>query len=172
MKLIQVAGYSNSGKTTLIEKLVARLKDQRKKVSVIKHHGHKNRLFALDTGKDSARFREAGAAGTTVVAGNKLQVHFENEANWSLADALKFQQFFNTDIVIIEGFKKEPFPKVVIVRREEDLQLLDRLENIHVILFWEKIILPLELNVPHFYINDFDLFFDWLMNNILEEKNE
>ncbi|WP_216831300.1 molybdopterin-guanine dinucleotide biosynthesis protein B [Alkalihalobacterium elongatum] len=172
MKIIQVAGFSNSGKTTLIEKLVVRLQNEDIRVSVIKHHGHENRLATLDNGKDSARFREAGAQGTTVVAGNTVQIHFNNENKWSVDDALRLQQFINIDVVIIEGFKTEPFPKVVIIRRDDDLQLLKQLENIQAVLLWDNIKLTTQLKVPTFLLDDIDVFFNWFMNNVLEENDE
>ncbi|OLO26852.1 molybdopterin-guanine dinucleotide biosynthesis protein B [Alkalihalophilus pseudofirmus] len=168
LEIIQVAGFSNSGKTTLIENIVKSLKELNKSVSVIKHHGHENRLVALDAGKDSAKFRDAGATGTTVVAGNTIQMHFDQEKSWSVSDALRFQQFLNIDVVIIEGFKQEPFPKVVIVRREEDVQLLQQLKNIQVIIVWNNIKLQGNFGVPIFVIDEFDEFFEWLMNNWLE----
>lgn len=170
MKLIQVAGYSNSGKTTLIEKLITSLKGIDMRVSVIKHHGHKNRLAALDAGKDSARFRESGATGTTVVAGHTVQMHFNHEANWSIEDALKLQEFLNIDIVIIEGFKTEPFPKIVIVRKAEDIELLEQLENIQAVLLWKNIKLPTTIGVPTFLLDDFESFFSWFINGVLGGK--
>ena len=165
MKILQIAGYSNSGKTTLIQNLIKHL-GKEKKVSVIKHHGHENQLTALDTGKDTGKFRNAGAASTTVVAGTTIQMHFDSNKKWTVQDVLTFQSFIHTDLVIIEGFKKEAFPKIVLIREEGDLHLLHELTNIISVIIWDPSYrTKINLTTPIFLLEEQDHLFKWLPQN-------
>ena len=114
MKVFGIAGYSGSGKTTLLEKLIPQLTGRGLKVSVIKHAHHG---FDIDRpGKDSYRHREAGASEVLLACGDRWALMHERreEAEPTLADLLR--RLSPCDLVLIEGFKQEPVPKLEVHR--------------------------------------------------------
>lgn len=114
MKAFGIAGWSGSGKTTLIEKLIPELIRRGLRVSVIKHAHHG---FDLDRpGKDTWRHREAGASEVMITSAGRwaLMHEIRGGAEPTLADYL--QRFSACDLVIVEGFKHEPIPKLEVHR--------------------------------------------------------
>jgi len=113
-KAIGFIGYSNSGKTTLIEKLIPRLRAQGLSVSAIKnaHHG-----FDMDRpGKDSHRYREAGAGQVLIATGERWALLTETPRGHATLDEL-LAQLAPCDLVIVEGFKSEGRLPRIEVRR-------------------------------------------------------
>lgn len=114
MKAIGFIGYSNTGKTTLIEKLIPIFRARGLAVSAIKnaHHG-----FDMDRpGKDSYRYREAGAGQVLIATGQRWALLTETpQAPAALEDLLA--QLAPCDLVIIEGFKSEGRIPRIEVRR-------------------------------------------------------
>lgn len=114
MKVFGIAGWSGSGKTTLLEKLIPALIARGLKVSVIKHAHHG---FDIDKpGKDSWRHREAGAAEVMLACGTRWALMHEcrAEPEPQLADLLA--RLAPCDLVLVEGFKQEPVPKLEVHR--------------------------------------------------------
>jgi molybdopterin-guanine dinucleotide biosynthesis protein B len=113
-KAIGFIGYSNSGKTTLIEKLIPRLRAQGLSVSAIKnaHHG-----FDMDRpGKDSFRYREAGAGQVLISTTERWALLTETPAGHAALEDL-LAQLAPCDLVIVEGFKSEGRIPRIEVRR-------------------------------------------------------
>ncbi len=108
MKIIQVVGRSNSGKTTFIRNLVPVLKEKGT-VAVIKHLG--DHEYQLEPGKDTTLFFDAGADVAIGIDSHKSVVAIRKNTLESMLDQLLDQQI---DFVVIEGFKQKPFPKIVI----------------------------------------------------------
>ena len=131
--LFQVAGYQNSGKTTLSLKLIEQLAAAGLKVATAKHHGHGGRPDVVES-KDSGMHVKAGAAVSLVEGGGRMIIHAENE-KWSLSEEIEMLSCFKPDVILIEGYKKEPYPKAVILRDESDLELVEKLHNIQVVLY-------------------------------------
>ena len=116
MKIIGFAGYSGSGKTTLIEKLIPLLRAEGLRVSLIKHTHHG---FDIDKpGKDSFRFREAGAQEVMLAGAQRwaLMHELRDEAEPSLADLLAHMS--PCDLVLVEGFRSGELPKIEVHRPE------------------------------------------------------
>ena len=110
--LIAVCGVKNSGKTTLLVKLVSILTGRGLRVAVIKHDGHD---FACDIpGTDSWQFARAGAYGTAVYSAARVFVHKET-ADGSAAELAR--QFPEADVILLEGGKDSTLPKIEVVRR-------------------------------------------------------
>lgn len=108
------AGWSGSGKTTLIEQVISELAGQGVRVSLIKHAHHG---FDVDQpGKDSFRHRQAGASEVLISSGARWAMMHElrNERELSLREALG--KFNPCDLVLVEGYKRDPIPKVEIWR--------------------------------------------------------
>ncbi|MBS8263055.1 molybdopterin-guanine dinucleotide biosynthesis protein B [Mesobacillus boroniphilus] len=130
--LFQVAGYQNSGKTTLSLRLIKELTAAGLKVATVKHHGHGGRPEVVEA-KDSDMHVKAGAAVSLVEGGGRMIIHAEN-GQWSLSEEIDMLSFFKPDVILIEGYKNEPYPKAVILRDESDLELVEKLHNIQVVL--------------------------------------
>ena len=114
--VIGLAGWSVSGKTTLAEKLIAELTAMGLDIATIKHAHH---MFDADKpGKDSFRHRAAGARQVIVSSRARSVIFTENHdrGESSLADLLL--ALAPADMVIVEGYKREPIPKVEIFRAE------------------------------------------------------
>ena len=109
--VIAVSGVKNSGKTTLIEKLLPALHARGVKTAVLKHDGHS---FAADReGTDTCRFFAAGALGAAIFDGEKFQaVKF---ASVSEKDLIAL--YPEADLILLEGFKWTDYPKIELVRR-------------------------------------------------------
>jgi molybdopterin-guanine dinucleotide biosynthesis protein B len=107
-------GRSNSGKTTLIERLIPVLVNDGYRIATIKHAGHG---FNLDTeGKDSWRHKRAGA-GTVIVTSKGSLAMFTDVAEDVPVEELRARYVRDsTDLIIAEGWKHEGYPKIVVVR--------------------------------------------------------
>jgi len=108
MKIIQVTGRSNTGKTTFIKTLVPVLK-KIGRVAVIKHL--KDHDFLLEEGKDTTGFFLAGADISAGIDGKKAVITLRDNSLDALLELMKGQ---GMDFVIIEGFKQRSFKKIVI----------------------------------------------------------
>jgi len=116
MKVFGFAGWSGSGKTTLIEKLIPRFVDTGLRVSLIKHAHH---TFDVDQpGKDSYRHRHAGAAEVLVSSSRRWVLMHELRGAAEPAFDEQLKHLSPCDIVIVEGFKHAPIPKLEVWRRE------------------------------------------------------
>lgn len=110
--LIAVSGVKNSGKTTLIEKLIPKLNNEGLKVATVKHDGHD---FDADIeGTDTFKHRKAGAYGTAIFSKNKFMVIKEQKNTYE--DEL-ISYFNDCDVILLEGFKFSDYPKIEIVRK-------------------------------------------------------
>ena len=108
MKVIQIAGFANSGKTTFICKLVPALKLYGK-VGVIKHMGDHD--FLLEDGKDTTLFFESGADISAGIDASKSVVMLPTV---DLEGMLRLFEQQDIEFAVIEGFKKLTFPKIII----------------------------------------------------------
>ncbi|SHM92684.1 molybdopterin-guanine dinucleotide biosynthesis protein B [Gracilibacillus kekensis] len=127
MYLIQVVGYKNSGKTTLINSWVDYLRSSGYQVATIKHHGHGGEPDQVKN-TDSYQHMESGAALSTVIGAQQFVMTGLNE-KLSLTQLLDIYNSLNIDVVIVEGYKNIPFPKVVLLD-EGDETLLKRVKNV------------------------------------------
>lgn len=112
--IFSVVGFSGSGKTTYIERLIPALTSRGLRVGTIKHHMHD---FDMDVpGKDTWRHRKAGAAVTVISSPSRVGVVIEVEHDHSPEELARFVT--GVDLILTEGFKRGPFPKVEIFRPE------------------------------------------------------
>lgn len=110
-------GRSNTGKTTVIERLILILREKGFKVAVIKHHPHD---FEIDLpGKDTYRYKQAGAEIAILASPGKVAVIEDTEKELTL-DELIAGFVHNVDLLIIEGFKREKIPKIEVFQGKED----------------------------------------------------
>ena len=112
--VLAVSGLHNSGKTTLLEKLLPALRSRGLKVGIIKHDGHD---FTPDVpGTDSYRLREAGAEGVAVYSGQRYLL--TEMFRLTEQDLLALFERHGYDLVLLEGFKDSGWPKIEVVRKE------------------------------------------------------
>ena len=123
--LIGFAAYSGTGKTTLLLKLLPMLKDAGLRIAVVKHAHHS---FDMDhPGKDSYRLRAAGADEMLVASRCRIGWVREcgrNRDEPSLREALAVLDPARVDLVLVEGFKHEPYPKIELHRTALNKPLL------------------------------------------------
>jgi molybdopterin-guanine dinucleotide biosynthesis protein MobB len=118
MKIIQVVGRSNSGKTTFIKNIIPELK-KIGKVGVIKHLGDHD--FVLEDGKDTTLFFEAGADISSGIDAYKTVMAIQNNI---LDETLRAYLSYGIDFAVIEGYKERKFAKIVIGSLEVDRCIL------------------------------------------------
>jgi molybdopterin-guanine dinucleotide biosynthesis protein B len=151
VKVFGFAGYSGSGKTTMIEQVIPRLVMEGVRVSLIKHAHHD---FDIDRpGKDSYRHREAGATEVLVSSGQRwvLMHELRGAAEPTLTEQLN--RFSPCDLVVVEGFKSEPYPKIEIHRRATGKPLLYPADPTVVGIASDE---PLDTALPQFGLEDYD----------------
>ncbi len=112
-KILAISGMKNSGKTTLITKLISRLTEEGYTVATIKHDGHD---FEPDReGTDTFRHLHAGAVGTAVFSEQKYMIVNQVE----ITERQLIGLFDYADIILLEGFKYSAYPKIELVKQGE-----------------------------------------------------
>jgi molybdopterin-guanine dinucleotide biosynthesis protein B len=151
VKVFGFAGYSGSGKTTMIEQIIPRLVLAGLRVSLIKHAHHD---FDIDRpGKDSYRHREAGASEVLVSSGHRWVLMHELRGAPEPTLEEQLTRFSPCDLVIVEGYKKEPYPKIEIHRRATGKPLLHPDDaSVAAVASDER----LETALPQFGLEDYD----------------
>jgi molybdopterin-guanine dinucleotide biosynthesis protein B len=115
-RVFGIAGWKNSGKTGLAVRLVTEFTRRGYKISTIKHAHHD---FDIDkVGADSFRHRQAGAHEVTIVSGTRYAIMHElrGDPEPTLQEVL--DRIAPCDLVLIEGYKREPVPKIEARRLE------------------------------------------------------
>jgi molybdopterin-guanine dinucleotide biosynthesis protein B len=111
--IVSIVGKSNSGKTTLVEKLIAELTRRGWRVATIKHSRHG---FEIDReGKDSWRHKQAGAVTTVLASPARIAVIEDADRDYGPAE-IRDTYIRNADIVLAEGYKINPLPKIEVFR--------------------------------------------------------
>lgn len=161
MRIIGLAGWSGSGKTTLITKLIPCLLARGTRVSTLKHAHHG---FDLDTpGKDSFMHRAAGATEVIISSGKRWAMLHElrAEPEWNLADLVA--KMSPVDLVLVEGFKRDAFPKLEIHRAANGKPLIAP-EDSHIVAIACDTALP-GAKVPVVDLNNIDAIADLLLKH-------
>lgn len=118
LPLLGIAAWSGTGKTTLLERLLPALTARGLRVAVIKHAHH---AFEVDQpGKDSHRLRMAGASPMLVASRARLALMMEtpDQEEADLATLIEMMRPQRPDLVLVEGFKAWPLPKLELYREE------------------------------------------------------
>ena len=150
--VVGFSGWSGSGKTTLIEKLIPSLQGKGLRVAVVKHDVHG--ISAEETGKDSFRFRQAGAEVCVLCGpdGPSLPVAIESITRTNSAD-----------LILVEGFKSAPIPHIGLARIANNKGFSAPFDQFHAIVT-DHIIA--ECPVPVFGMNDIESITSYIMNNL------
>jgi molybdopterin-guanine dinucleotide biosynthesis protein MobB len=145
--VVSVVAKSGTGKTTLLEALIPHLKTRGLRIGLLKHHSH---LSSFDTpGKDTHRLAEAGA--DVVVGASPVQVAmFRREPGSTDLDEVIAQHLWDTDLVLTEGYKRGPYPKVEVHRSVRSDELLCSPEEMLALVTDREWPIP----VPQFSLDD------------------
>jgi len=117
-----LAGFSNSGKTTLALSLIKVFRKKGYSLGTIKHAHHN---FNIDKpGKDSWKHREAGSQEIIVSSSKRIAhiIEHDNDQDTNLSELISLQK--NKDIILVEGFKKEKIPKIEVWRENENREII------------------------------------------------
>ena len=161
MRIIGLAGWSGSGKTTLIKKLIPRLIARGIAVSTLKHAHHG---FDLDQpGKDSFFHRAAGATEVIISSAKRWAILHElrEQPEWDLAALVG--KMSPVDLVLVEGFKRDAFPKLEIHRIANGKPLIYT-EDPHIVAVASDSALP-QAKVPVVDLNDIEAIADLLLKH-------
>lgn len=161
MKLYGVTGWKNAGKTTLMERLVAEIAGRGFSVSTIKHAHHATDVD--QPGRDSYRHREAGAREVLLASPNRwaLMNELREEQEWELEDLLP--KLSPVDLVLVEGYKRSPHPKVEAWRAESQRAPLEgRFPNIRAIAADS----PVETDLPVLDLDDTAAIADFILADL------
>lgn len=161
MRIIGLAGWSGSGKTTLITKLIPRLIVRGIAVSTLKHAHHG---FDLDQpGKDSFFHRTAGATEVIISSAKRWAILHELRAQpeWDLAALVG--KMSPVDLVLVEGFKRDAFPKIEIHRIANGKPLIHP-EDPHIVAVASDSALP-AAHIPVVDLNDIEAIADLLLKH-------
>ena len=161
MKVMGFAGWSGSGKTTLVERVIGVLSARGLVVSLVKHAHHS---FDIDhAGKDSWRHRQAGCSEVMVSSAQRWALTRElRGAPEATLDEL-LARLSPCDLVLVEGFKRAPIPKIEVHRAQVTAPLLHP-QDPHIVAIATDAALATAL--PRLDINDpaqvADFIVDWL----------
>lgn len=167
LPILGIVGYSGSGKTTLLKMLLPLLRQRGIRPALIKHTHHD---VDVDTpGKDSFELRKAGADQTIVVCDQRWALMTETPRTPASLSALCHQLDSATlDLVLVEGFKHEPIPKIMLYRAAVKKPLISLLEPADPQLIAlgtdTPDALPCVLSVPVLDINQPAQFADFIQN--------
>ena len=161
MRIIGLAGWSGSGKTTLIKKLIPCLIARGLAVSTLKHAHHG---FDLDQpGKDSFFHRAAGATEVIISSAKRWAILHElrEQPEWDMAALVG--KMSPVDLVLVEGFKRDAFPKLEIHRIANGKPLIHQ-DDPHVVAVAADTPLP-DAKVPVIDLNDIEAIADMLLKH-------
>ena len=157
--IVCIVGRSQTGKTTLLEKLIPALTGRGYRIGTIKHSHH---IFDFDKiGKDSWRHKDAGAETVVIASPGKIAM-VKNDHDGTLESLQTY--FSDLDLVITEGYKGAQKPKIEIVRaaRHTEALLADDPNLIAV-----ATDVDLAMNVPVFGLEDIDQLADFIEQKFL-----
>lgn len=150
MKLFGIAGWSGSGKTSLITALLPLFAEAGLQASTIKHAHHS---FDVDKpGKDSYEHRRAGAAEVLITSSQRWVLMHENRHEPEPTLSQLASRLSPADVVLVEGFKREPIDKLEVYRPELGKPLLQR-NDPHVVAI-ASTGPPRDFPVPRLSLND------------------
>lgn len=115
MRIVSIIGRKDAGKTTLLVALAREFKRQGKRVMTIKHASHPADVDR--EGTDSWRHFVEGAAERTLIAAPETRIVFERSPDDTDPETLARRYFQDADIVIVEGFKRAPIPRIEVHRK-------------------------------------------------------
>ena len=159
MKVIGIIGWKNSGKTFFAQRIIKKLTQKGINVASIKRAHHD---FDIDTpNTDSYLLRKAGSKQVIVSSSKRWAkiTELDNKKEKKLEELLK--ELDNTDVVIVEGFKKELHKKIEITNQSNEDYLFNEVENVIAVVSDNK----LNTSLPQFKKNEIDFIVNFILKN-------
>jgi molybdopterin-guanine dinucleotide biosynthesis protein B len=162
--IISIVGKSDSGKTTLIEKLVPELARRGYRVATVKHDMHG---FEVDReGKDSWRHKQAGAHTVVISSPQKVALIRDVEEDLTL-DEIRARWIQDVDLILSEGYKRDVQPKIEVFRKEKHKKLLcTKKDNLVAVVSNQKF----RVGVPCFDLEDMRGLSNFIEREFLKSK--
>lgn len=161
MKIYGVTGWKNAGKTGLMERLVAEITARGFTVSTVKHAHH---AFDVDQpGRDSYRHRVAGASEVLLASGRRVALMQELRGAEEPTLKALLSRLSPVDLVLIEGYKREPHPKVEAFRAEAGNPLIATDNDTIRAVASDT---AMELDRPVFDLNDTPAIADFILHEV------
>jgi molybdopterin-guanine dinucleotide biosynthesis protein MobB len=173
LPLIGFSAFSGTGKTTLLAQLLPLLKEQGLRVGAIKHAHHK---FEIDhPTKDSYRLRKAGADQMLVASRNCIALITEREdqrAEPELGDLLQALDTRTLDLVLVEGFKREQFPKIELHRPSLGKPLLYPNDPNIIAIATDERLSTTPCHIPVLDLNNPSAMVDFLLSHLFHSEKQ
>lgn len=163
------AAFSGTGKTTLLKALIPLLRSRSVRVGAIKHGHHR---FEIDTpGKDSFELRAAGASPVMISSSRRRAIITEREPERDpdLAEELAYFDVRDVDLILVEGFKHERFPKIELHRPSLGHPLLFPHDDCIVAIATDEA-LPIATPIPRLELNRPDLIAAFVCDHCLRRR--
>ena len=161
--LLGIAAASGTGKTTLLEALIPRLREAGLRIALVKHSHHD---FDIDNpGKDSDRLRKAGASQVLLASRYRKALIVETPERKDepdLREALSHLDTRQLDLVLVEGYRSEAFPKLELHRPSRGRPLLCSTDP-HIIAIAHDADAPLAVAVAQLDLNDVEAIRTWVL---------
>ncbi|MEI5908258.1 molybdopterin-guanine dinucleotide biosynthesis protein B [Bacillus spongiae] len=164
MKVLQVVGYKNSGKTTMTSLFIEYANELGYMVGSCKRHAHGAPDVVQQT--DSYKHQAAGAIIAGVEGGGMLNLSIKGTV-WSLKKILSYYELLQLDLIIAEGFKTESYQKVVLLRGEQDLPLLEQVENVIGVLYPKNCEIDHKAGITYIEKENVDEIKQWFKESVL-----
>lgn len=128
--ILQIVGYKNSGKTTVVAHAVQFFKDRGYPVVTIKHHGHIGEEITLpDARLDHMKHFYAGAE-QSIVQGHEVIETIQKNEGITLETLIKECVTIENSIILVEGYKHAHYDKMILYRNKEELHALSQLSHV------------------------------------------
>lgn len=164
--IISIVGTSGSGKTTLLEKLIPELRSRGYRLAVVKHDAHS---FEIDhEGKDSWRLKAAGADMVVISSPAKIAMIEDTQKDHTLEE-ISDRIGTRADLIISEGFKRGPHPKIEVFRAARGRALLCTSDDNLLAIASD---VPLKAEVPCVDIDDAKSLADLIEQRFLSSKED
>ena len=164
--IISIVGKSDSGKTTLIEKLIPELTRRGYRIATVKRDVHG---FEVDReGKDSWRHKQAGAH-TVVISSSKKVALIRDVENDLTLEEIREKLIQDVDLILSEGYKKDVQPKIEIFRKEKHKELLCTKEDKLIAVVSNQ---KFDVGVPSFFLDDIRGVADFIEKKYLLSKRK
>jgi len=162
--IVSIVGKSDSGKTTLLEKLVPELTRRGYRIATIKHDVHG---FEVDQeGKDSWRHKQAGAHTVVISSPNKIALIRDVEKDLNLEE-IRERLIQDVDLILSEGYKRDVQPKIEVFRKEKHKKLLcTKKDNLVAIASNKKI----NVGIPCFNLEDMNGLSNFIEKEFLQSR--
>jgi molybdopterin-guanine dinucleotide biosynthesis protein B len=164
-RIVALVGKPDSGKTTLLEKLIPELNRRGYRIGTVKHHVHR---FEMDReGKDTWRHKQAGAKVVALSSPTGLGVIREVDHDQAIEELID-RYYYDVDLVIAEGYKASALPKIEVFRREAHDSPLENRDETWVAMISDAAPDP---ELPHLDLADVTGIVDFLVENFINKPS-